>query len=121
LFENRAGHRHDLNHRPNIVDTNDRRAVSDEGRPTRGAEEPLRRLGLAGDPADKTLAAGADNHRPPEGEELALAAEQLEVVLLRLAEADARVEQDFASSTPTAWAAATRSRRNCVVSATTSR
>ena len=50
--------------------------------------------GLAGDLAQKRLTGGAECDRSPERHDLVQPAEQLEVVLSRLAEADPGVEQD---------------------------
>ena len=59
-----------------------------------GAEQTLRGLGFAGYLADEALTTGADNERPTEDRQLGQATHQLEVVLHRFAESDARVQQD---------------------------
>src|SRR6476659_2621599 len=58
-----------------------------------GAADPLVRAGAV-DLADEALARGADQDRPAEVAQLAEPAQQLEVVLERLAEADPRVDPD---------------------------
>src|SRR5262245_49506669 len=57
------------------------------------APEPLAEL-AAGDLAEEALSRGADHDRPAERRNLAEAAQQLEVVLDRLAEADPRIHPD---------------------------
>ena len=58
-----------------------------------GPADPLVRLAPR-DRADEPLARRADDDRPAEVAQLAEAAQELEVVLERLAEADARVDPD---------------------------
>src|SRR4051812_26543858 len=76
------------------MDTDDGGPVGDgPGDGGGGAEESAGGLGLAGDASNETLPRSADNHRAAEGEQLALAADQLEVVVDVLPEADARIDQ----------------------------
>ena len=66
--------------------------VGDDVGGDRGRDPILHRPG--GDLAQERLARGADHHRAPERDELVEAAQQLEVVRDRLAEADPGIEQD---------------------------
>src|SRR6185503_7670838 len=95
FFDNRRDHTHDLNHRSDIMDTHDARAVGDAPR-NRGGGAELSLLWFidTGDLSDESLSAGADNDRPAEDRQLAEPAEQLEVMRRGFAEADARVQQD---------------------------
>ena len=60
------------------------------------------------------------DQRPPELAQLAEPAQQLEVVLERLAEADPGIEPDPLLRDPAATAASSRSARNALTSSTTS-
>ena len=61
---------------------------------TLAASGPIVALGVAEQPAERALARRADEHRTPERDELVEPAQQLEVVLDRLAEADPGIEAD---------------------------
>jgi hypothetical protein len=102
------------------VDAEDRRSAL-EREHVRG-DRPGQALGhvAAGDPPEEALARRADHDRAPERDDLVQPAQQLEVVLERLAEADAGVEQIRSSATPAATAKASRSSRNALTSETTS-
>ena len=65
----------------------------DSGSDARG-DRAGRRGRVAGQPAERALAGEADDDRPAEREQDVEAADELEVVLDRLPEADARVEAD---------------------------
>src|SRR5215218_7522844 len=58
------------------------------------ARAALVRVLAAGEPPEEGLARGPEHDREPELDDLAQAVEQLEVVVNRLAEPDARVEHD---------------------------
>lgn len=78
-----------------IVDTEDMGAFADgQGDRRGGAEGAVGGAGLAGEPADETLAAGADEEAIAKGGESVEVFEEREVVLHGLAEADAGVEDD---------------------------
>ena len=79
-----------------VVHAQDRRAalVRGHGRGDARAERARLRVGIADDAAERALAREADQHGTPEREQHVEAADELEVVLRRLAEADARVEAD---------------------------
>ena len=64
--------------------------------------QALVRVPAAGELAEEALARGADHDRPADGDDLVEAAQQLEVVLHGLAEADAGVEPDALLGDPLA-------------------
>src|SRR3954467_7089207 len=79
-----------------VVHAEDRRAAlvrGDRGGDAR-AERPGRRLRIAGEPAERALAREPDQDRASESEQDVEAAEQLDIVLDRLPEADAGIEAD---------------------------
>ena len=78
-----------------IVHAHDARAALHRGQRRGHAGRPgARPTGAAGQRAERGLARPAHQQRPAERQQLALPAQQLEVVLDALAEADARVEHD---------------------------
>src|SRR5690348_10680346 len=91
----RAHDADDFRHRPDVMDTDDRRAVCDApGDGGGGGEEAVAGVGFAGDFGEEALAAGAEDEGVPQLGELAEASEELEVVVDAFAEADAGVEED---------------------------
>ena len=83
-----------LRHLGDVVDAQDVGALGggEDGGGDRAAE-PVVHLGAV-DLADEALARGADDQRPAQLAQLAEPAQQLEVVLERLAEADPGIEPD---------------------------
>src|SRR3954452_3566496 len=59
-----------------------------------GGEDALVRVLAVQEPPEEALARGAEQHREAEGDDLAEAVEELEVVVDRLAEADAGIDGD---------------------------
>src|SRR4051812_3483566 len=91
----RLNHPHDLRDPFDIMDTDNRRAVSDRPRNGGGgAHQTVAAFGFARDLPDKSLSAGADDQRASENRQLPKVPKQLEVVTPGLPEADPGVDQD---------------------------
>src|SRR5512141_3102869 len=80
--------------RRDVVDADDARAALDGGQRRGDARGKALADRSTGERAERRLARPADEERPADREQLALAPQQLEVVLRRLAETDPRVEHD---------------------------
>src|SRR4051794_35046669 len=93
--ESSSGHMQGIGVLGDVVHPEDRRAALERQDVARdGAGDAVGLAADTGDLAQEALARSADHDRPADGDDLVEAAQQLEVVLDGLAEADARVEPD---------------------------